>query len=69
MKYKNGKPKRESNLVSISDAAPQIGVTASAIYAWIDREQIAFVTISDVPFIPESEIARIIKEREGRAHG
>lgn len=57
---------RTDDVVSINQAAEQIGVDRVTIYRWIAKGDIISVRFGDVQYIPKSEIVRLVNERKAR---
>lgn len=55
------------DLVSVQDAAEQLGVARYTAYRWIDRGKLHAVRFGGVLFVPRSEVERIKAEQAAQA--
>jgi len=52
-----------SDLVSVQDAAKELGRPRLTIYRWIDAGKIISIRLGGIKFIPKSEVERLKKEQ------
>lgn len=52
-----------SDLVSVQDAAKELGRPRLTIYRWIDAGKIISIKLGGILFIPTSEVERLKKEQ------
>lgn len=52
-----------SDLVSVRDAAKELGRPRVTIYRWVDAGKIIGIKLGGILFIPKSEIERLKKEQ------
>jgi excisionase family DNA binding protein len=53
----------KGKVLSVVDAATEVGVHFTTLYRWIQAGEVAFVTFGDTVFIPLVEVQRLKKER------
>ena len=56
-----------SDLVSVQDAAKELGRPRLTIYRWIDAGKIIGIKLGGILFIPTSEVERLNKKKEQAA--
>lgn len=49
-------------LLSVPEAARQLGKHKMTLYRWIDASRIAYIKLGGILFIPRSEVRRLRKE-------
>ena len=52
------------DLVSVLNAAAELGRPRITIYRWVERGKIHGIRLGEILFIPRSEVERISKEQE-----
>jgi len=60
---------QKGRVLSVRDAANQIGVHFTTLYRWIQAGKVAFVTFGDGVFVPFLEAERLTKENNKQASG
>jgi len=58
---------QKGKVVSVIEAANEIGVHFTTLYRWIQSGKIVFVSFGDTIFIPVAEVERIKKEKNKQA--
>lgn len=53
----------KGNVLTVIDAASEIGVHYTTLYRWIDHDEVAFVTFGRTIFIPYLEVERLKKAK------
>lgn len=51
-----------SDLVSVAQAAIELGRPRSTIYRWVDAGKIVGIKLGGIIFVPKSEVERLKKE-------
>lgn len=54
------------DLISVPEAARQLGKHKMTLYRWIDANKIAYVKFSGIFFIPKSEVERLCHKTSDR---
>ena len=54
---------KTDDLVTIAQAAKQLGVSRQTVYRWKDAGKIVSIEVSGSPYILKTEVERIQKER------
>ena len=53
-----------ADLVSVAEAAKQLGLARYTIYRWVDSAKIVGIKLGGINFIPKSEVERLKQERK-----
>jgi excisionase family DNA binding protein len=53
---------RTDDVLSINQAAEQLGIDRATVYRWIAKGNLVSVRFGDVQYIPKSEVERLKKE-------
>lgn len=61
------KKMQRGDVVSIRDAANEIGVHFTTIYRWIEKGEIVYIQFGGNYFVPVLEVERLKKERNEKA--
>ena len=56
----------KGKVLSVVDAATEVGVHFTTLYRWIQAGEVSFVTFGDNIFVPLLEVERLKKERKER---
>ena len=57
----------KGRVLSVVDAAAEIGVHFTTLYRWIEAGEVSFVSFGDTLFIPVIEAERLKKEKNRKA--
>lgn len=60
--------KPSAELISVKEAAQRLGVSLVSVYAWMNANppEISYVDVAGVRCIPETEVERIKRKRNGK---
>jgi len=52
-----------ADLVSVAEAAKQLGLARYTIYRWVDERKVVAIRLGGILFIPQSELERLKNEK------